>query len=147
MAFDPVTEVLSIGSKLIDRLWPDPAQRDQAKIQLLQLQQTGELATLTATTDLAKAQAAINQQEAASTSLFVAGWRPFVGWCCGAAFAYAFILQPFVTFLLAVFHVPVDPKTLPVLDVSSMMPVLLGMLGLGAMRSYEKVQGAADTAQ
>lgn len=147
MAFDPVTEVLSIGSKLIDRLWPDPAQRDQAKIQLLQLQQTGELATLTATTDLAKAQAAINQQEAASTSLFVAGWRPFVGWCCGAAFAYAFILQPFITFLLAVFHVPVDPKTLPVLDVSSMMPVLLGMLGLGAMRSYEKVQGAADSAQ
>lgn len=147
MAFDPVTEVLSIGSKLIDRLWPDPAQRDQAKIQLLQLQQTGELATLTATTDLAKAQAAINQQEAASTSLFVSGWRPFVGWCCGAAFAYAFILQPFVTFLLAVFHVPVDPKTLPVLDVSSMMPVLLGMLGLGAMRSYEKVQGAADSAQ
>lgn len=147
MAFDPVTEVLSIGNKLIDRLWPDPAQRDQAKLQLLQLQQTGDLAALTATTDLAKAQAAINQQEAASTSLFVAGWRPFVGWCCGAAFAYAFILQPFATFLLAAFHASVDPKMLPVLDVSSMMPVLLGMLGLGAMRSYEKVQGAAPSAQ
>lgn len=147
MAFDPVTEVLSIGSKLIDRLWPDPAQRDQAKIQLLQLQQTGELAEMTATTDLAKAQAAINQQEAASTSLFVAGWRPFVGWCCGAAFAYAFILQPFVTFVLVVCGVKLDPKLLPALDISSMMPVLLGMLGLGAMRSYEKVQGAADTAQ
>lgn len=147
MAFDPVTEVLSIGNKLIDRLWPDPAQRDQAKLQLMKLQQTGDLAALTATTDLAKAQAAINQQEAASTSLFVAGWRPFVGWCCGAAFAYAFILQPFATFLLAVCHAPVDPKTLPVLDVTNFMPVLLGMLGLGAMRSYEKVQGAADTAQ
>jgi hypothetical protein len=144
MAFDPVTEVLSIGSKLIDRLWPDPAQAAQAKLKMLDLQQTGELAQLTATTELAKAQAAINQQEAASGSLFVAGWRPFVGWCCGAAFAYAFVLQPFATFILAAFHAPLDPKTLPVLDMTSMLPVLMGMLGLGAMRSYEKVQGASN---
>lgn len=145
--FNPLGAVLDLGGKLIDRLWPDPTQAAQAKLKLFELQQSGELAQLTATTDLAKAQAAINQQEAASSSLFVAGWRPFVGWCCGAAFAYAFIIQPFATFILAAFHAPVDPKLLPVLDISSMMPVLMGMLGLGAMRSYEKVKGAAPSAQ
>lgn len=147
MAFDPVTEVLSIGSKLIDRLWPDPAQASAAKLKLLDLQQTGDLALLASQTQLAAAQSAINQQEASSSSLFVAGWRPFVGWCCGAAFCYAFILQPLVTFGLVICHVQFDPKLLPVLDTSAMMPVLLGMLGLGAMRSYEKVQGAAPGAQ
>jgi hypothetical protein len=144
MAFDPVTEVLSIGSKLIDRLWPDPVQAAQAKLKMLDLQQTGELAQLTATTELAKAQAAINQQEAASGSLFVAGWRPFVGWCCGAAFAYSFILQPMAVFILVALHSSLDPKTLPQLDISGFMPVLLGMLGLGAMRTYEKVNGASN---
>lgn len=146
MSFDPVTAVLDIGGKLIDRIWPDPAQAAQAKLKMLELQNSGALAELTASTDLAKAQAAINQQEAASNSLFVAGWRPFVGWCCGAAFAYAFVLQPLAVFLLTACHVPIDPKTLPQLDISSFMPVLLGMLGLGAMRSYEKVNGAS-TAQ
>lgn len=144
MNFTPLGAVLDIGSKLIDRLWPDPKAAADAKLKLLELQQSGALAELTANTDLAKAQAAINQQESASSSLFVAGWRPFVGWCCGGAFAYSFILQPFATFIFAACHIPIDPKTLPALDISGFMPVLLGMLGLGAMRTYEKVQGASN---
>lgn len=143
MSFDPVTAVLNIGDKLIGHFFPDPKEADAAKLKLLELQTSGALAELTASTDLAKAQAAINQQEASSSSLFVAGWRPFVGWCCGAAFAYAFVLQPLAVFLLTVCKVPLDPKTLPQLDISGFMPVLLGMLGLGAMRTYEKVQGAS----
>ena len=141
---NPLGIVLDIGSKLIDHFFPDAEKQAAARLQLLQLQQSGVLAELAANTDLAKAQAAINQQESASSSLFVAGWRPFVGWCCGAAFAYSFVLQPFATFLFAAFHVPIDPKTLPALDISGFMPVLLGMLGLGAMRTYEKIQGASN---
>lgn len=141
---NPLAVVLDIGGKLIDHFFPDAEKQAAARLQLLQLQQSGVLAELAANTDLAKAQAAINQQESASTSLFVAGWRPFVGWCCGIAFAYAFVLQPMAVFLLAAFHAPLDPKTIPTLDINAMMPVLLGMLGLGAMRSYEKVQGASN---
>ncbi len=146
MSFDPVSAVLNIGDTLIKHFFPDPKDQDAAKLKLLELQQSGALAELTADTDLAKAQDAINQQEAASSSLFVAGWRPFVGWCCGAAFAYSFVLQPMAVFLLTACHIALDPKTLPQLDISGFMPVLLGMLGLGAMRTYEKVQGAS-TAQ
>ena len=72
---DAVAAGLQIGNKLIDRLWPDPAQAAQAKLQLLQMQQSGELAQLAADTDLAKGQMAINQTEAANASVFVAGWR------------------------------------------------------------------------
>lgn len=142
MNLNPISTVLDIGSDLIKHFFPTKEEQDAAKLKLLELQQTGVLAELTATTDLAKAQDAINQAEAANSSLFVAGWRPFVGWCCGAAFAYSFVIQPFATFILAYCHIAVDPKTLPELDISGFMPVLLGMLGLGAMRTYEKVQGA-----
>lgn len=81
----------------------------------------------------------VNQEEAKSKSIFVAGWRPFVGWSCGAAFAYNFMIQPLLTFILISCGVNLDK--LPTLDISQMMPVLLGMLGLGAMRSYEKKNG------
>ena len=80
----------------------------------------------------------INAAEAANQSLFVAGWRPGIGWVCAAAFAYAYILQPFGAFAaaLAGYH-----GTLPSVDISTMMPVLLGLLGLGGMRTVEKVKG------
>lgn len=140
MSLDPVTAVLDIGGKLIDRLWPDPAQRDAAKLEMLKMQQSGELAQLTADTEIAKAQAAINQAEAANTSVFVAGWRPWIGWVCGMAFAYKFVLQPLALFAATAAGHPI---ILPPLDISDLTPVLFGMLGLGAMRSYEKVKGVA----
>lgn len=76
MSFDPISAALDIGSKVIDRLWPDPAQAAQAKLQLLQMQQTGELAKLTADTDMAKAAASIVQSEAASSGFLASSWRP-----------------------------------------------------------------------
>ena len=85
--------------------------------------------------EIAKRQIEVNQQEAAHKSLFVAGWRPFIGWTCGIAMANNFVLMPY---LAAVFSLDV-----PVLDMGEMMPVLMGMLGLGAYRSYEKVKGVA----
>ncbi len=140
MAFDPVTSALEIGGKLIDKLIPDPQAKAQATLQLMQLKQSGELAQLTSDTDLAKAQIEVNKAEAASSSLFVAGGRPFVIWVCGAALANDFIIRPFALFLTSLAHITAQ---WPSLDMTSLMPLLLGLLGLGAMRTYEKVQAAS----
>lgn len=133
MALDPLTAALDIGGKVIDRLWPDPTQRDAARLELLKLQQSGELAQITG-------QMQINAAEAASTSVFVAGWRPFVGWTCGAAFAYKFVLAPAAAFALTALGHPIE---LPVLDFTEMSTVLLGMLGIGGLRTIEKIKGVA----
>ena len=138
MAFDPITGALELGGKLIDKLIPDPQAKAQATLQLMQLKASGELAALTADTDLAKAQLEVNKAEATSASLFVAGWRPFVGWTCGVGLANDFILRPVAIYLSSVCHV--TDATWPALDMTSLLPLLLGMLGLGAMRTYEKTQ-------
>ena len=87
--------------------------------------------------ELAKGQLEVNKAEAASTSLFVAGWRPAVGWVCVLGMASNFVLIPMVNFILALAESTI---TVPLIDTSTMMPVLLGMLGLGAMRSAEKIK-------
>jgi len=91
--------------------------------------------------EVAMGQMKVNQAEAASDSIFKGGWRPFNGWTCGAAFAYHFIVQPFLIFVITAFGL--DLPALPDFDMSSLMPVLLGMLGLGGMRSFEKSKGVA----
>lgn len=135
-----IDNVFNVGMKLIERFFPDPAAADAAKLELLRMQQAGELAQLSADTELAKGQLAVNQVEAANASLLVSGWRPFIGWCCGAAFAYKFVLAPAAAFALTAMGHPI---TLPVLDFTEMSTVLLGMLGLGAMRTTEKIKGVA----
>lgn len=140
----PLLDILGIAGRVIDKFIPDPQAKAQAQLQLLQMQQNGELAALAAETDLAKGQLDIDKAEAANPSLFVAGWRPACGWVCGGAFAWTFIFQPMVVFLMAAAHSPIDPKTLPVLDIGQIMPVLLGMLGLGGMRSFEKARGVSS---
>jgi hypothetical protein len=88
--------------------------------------------------ELAKGQLEINKTEAAHKSLFVAGWRPAIGWICGLGMASNFLLIPIANFVLALTGSAV---VIPLLDTGEMMPVLMGMLGLGAMRTYEKKQG------
>ena len=90
--------------------------------------------------ELAKGQLEINKTEAASKSLFVAGWRPFLGWVCGIGFLGNFILIPMANFGLALGEIGI---VIPMIDTTQMMPVLMGMLGLGAMRTVEKVQKVA----
>jgi hypothetical protein len=134
-----LTAIFDIGTKLIDRVIPDPAQRDAAKLEMLKVQQSGELAQLAAETDLAKAQAAINQTEAANPNLFVSGWRPFVGWVCGLGLAYAFLIKPIASPLIQKWcGVPMEA-----LDISTLLTLLFGMLGLGGMRTFEKMNGVA----
>lgn len=90
--------------------------------------------------ELAKAQLDVNKVEAAHNSLFVSGWRPAVGWCCVLGMAGNFILIPFTNFILALLAIQI---TIPLIELETMMPVLMGMLGLGAMRSYEKTKGVS----
>ena len=90
--------------------------------------------------ELAKAQLEVNKAEAAHNSMFVAGWRPAVGWCCVLGMAGNFLIIPMANFSLALMEVQVS---IPLIDLETMMPVLMGMLGLGAMRSYEKVKGVS----
>jgi hypothetical protein len=131
----PVVDgLLKIGSSLIDRLFPDPNQKAAAQLELIKLQQSGELAALAAETDLAKGQLEINKTEAASSSLFVAGWRPGTGWICNAALAYHFLIRP----LLITFGKPA-----PALEIGDLLTLLLGLLGLGGLRTKEKLAGVA----
>jgi hypothetical protein len=132
MAFDPLSIGLQLGGKVIDHFFPDPQKAAEAKLELLKLAQTGELAQMTGQMD-------INKAEAGTGSVFIAGWRPFVGWVCGTALAMNFIVGPLGTWISALRG---HPTAFPTLDMTTMMPVLLGMLGLGAYRTYEKVQGA-----
>jgi hypothetical protein len=87
----------------------------------------------------AMAQIEVNKAEAASGSVFKGGWRPFIGWTCGAAFAYHFIGQPATLFAVALFGL--DIPALPEFDMTSLMTVLMGMLGLGGLRTFEKQKG------
>lgn len=136
----PLLDILGIAGKVIDKFIPDPQAKAQAQLQLLQMQQNGELAALAAETDLAKGQLDIDKTEAASSSLFVAGWRPFIGWVCGAAFAFQFVLSPLLTWLAALHGTPI---TFPALDMGTLLTLLLGMLGLGGLRTKEKLAGVA----
>jgi hypothetical protein len=86
----------------------------------------------------------VNKAEAGHRSIFVAGWRPFIGWVCGISLAYHFIIMPMLTFGLVAFNVTgLHPSDLPKFDMDSLMTVLLGMLGLGGLRSFEKYKGVA----
>jgi hypothetical protein len=85
------------------------------------------------------AQLAINKEEASSGSLFKGGWRPCIGWICGIAFGYHFVLQPVIVFVLTIFGVTI--VNLPEFEMNTLLTVLGGMLGIGGLRSYEKSKG------
>lgn len=90
--------------------------------------------------EIAQAQNEVNKTEAAHKSLFVAGWRPAIGWICGLGMFSNYILIPVANFSLVLYGSEI---TVPSLDISDMMPVLLGMLGLGTLRTYEKTKGVS----
>lgn len=136
-AFDPVTAIANVAGKVIDRVWPGPEQeaaRNQFKLQVLQLQQTGELAQITGQMD-------INKTEAANDSIFVSGWRPFIGWICGMACAWNWVGLPVAKMICMTLN---HPLALASADLSEMMPVLIGMLGLGGLRTAEKMKKVAN---
>lgn len=134
-----IGSILDIGSKIIDRVWPDPAQRDAAKLELFKAQQAGEFKALDQVFELAKGQIGVNTVEASSSSLFVSGWRPGSGWICNCGLAYTFVLRPLFAWLAAIKGWPTPPE----IDINTLMVLLGSLLGIGGLRSLEKVKNVA----
>lgn len=133
-----LTAVLPILSTVIEKIFPDKDKADLAKLELIRLQQTGELAMLAAATDIAKGQIEINVAEAQSDGAFKSGWRPAAGWVCVLGLLYNFIAQPLLTWLSRVYGFDAPPQ----LDIQELMALLFGMLGLGGLRTHEKIRKA-----
>ena len=85
---------------------------------------------------LALAQIEVNKAEASSGSFFKGGWRPFVGWTCGIAVAYHFVIQPLLIFIFS--YAGIEPPDLPEFQMNTLLTVLGGLLGIGGLRTYEK---------
>jgi hypothetical protein len=138
----PILDVLApIVGKILDFI-PDPQKKAEAQLKLQQELDAHSQAILNAVVEVDKAQANINAEEAKSSNLFIAGGRPAIVWICATAFGWTYVIQPALTFVLSAIGHPVN--NLPALNMSEMMPVLLGILGLGGLRTWEKTQSVQD---
>lgn len=128
-------EIAAIVAKLLDKAIPDADAKNKAMAELLSMQTKGEIDSLLG-------QLEINKEEAKNPSVFVSGWRPFAGWICGIGLGYVALVEPLLRFVAMVgFHYT---GAFPQIDTSLTMQVLLGMLGLGGMRAFEKSKGVAS---
>lgn len=131
-----ILALIPVLSQVLDKVFPDKEAADAAKLKLLEMQQTGELAGLSAAVELAKAQAEVNKTEAGSDGVYKGGWRPAIGYVCAIALAYNYVLYPLLVFILA-YTMPEVKVPASVID-DNLWELIMGMLGLGAMRSWEK---------
>lgn len=118
--------VSELAATVVNKIWPDKSEAEKQQ--------------LAAAVMVVQGQMDINKAEAANPSVFVSGWRPFIGWVCGTACAWNWIGLPIAKLVLAVIGYPI---VLAPADLTEMLPVLLGMLGLGGLRTWEKVKGVA----
>ena len=125
--------IVEIGVRLLDKIIPDKDARERAQAELLKAAQDQDF-------QKAMGQLEVNKVEAQHASLFVAGWRPAVGWICVVGLAYNFLAYPLLTWLVAATGAEINP---PPLLSENLMELVLGMLGLGALRSFEKFKGVA----
>lgn len=135
-----IAALLPILGTVLERILPDQKASDDAKLRVMELMQRGELAQLDADVKLATGQLEVNKAEASSGDPFTTRWRPFIGWVCGFGCAWNWIGLPVAKFAMeAIGH----PVALAPADLSEMMPLLLGMLGLGGYRTLEKIKKVA----
>jgi len=133
-------QFLPLITGVLDKVLPDATAAADAKLKALELAQRGELAVLDADTRLALAQLEVNKVEA-GTDLFRGGWRPAVGWVCVLGLGYQLVLRPLLPWAVKVCGA--DVPDLPSIDTETLMVLLTGMLGLGGLRTFEKVKGRA----
>lgn len=127
----PLADILSVGSKILDRVIPDTNARDKAKEELAKAINDQDF-------QITMAQIAVNAEEAKSDNLFKSGWRPSVGWICSIAFALHFVVLPILNIGLVGFGY--KAITIP-FDMDTLFTVLGGLLGLGGLRTVEKMKG------
>lgn len=128
-----VSLILGALGPVLERLIPDPNARNAFSLQLLSALQAADLSQLK-----------VNEAEAQNPNIFVSGWRPFIGWICGCALLYQYLLFPLAVYIASFFSEEAVTRMLnaPKLD-DNLWQLLIGMLGLGALRSFEKVKGVA----
>lgn len=127
MALDPITAGIDLANTVVNKLWPDKSEQERAQ--------------LAAAVSLVQGQLEINKVEAGSSSVLVAGWRPSIGWACCAALAWDNVLKPMVltAYVIAGHMAP----ALPTLTSDQLYSLLFGLLGLGGLRTFEKVKGVS----
>ncbi len=123
----PAVDAVSAVGNVFDKLFTSDEEKDQARAVMEKIRQQPQIL-----------QAEINRIEAAHRSVFVAGWRPFIGWVCGFGFLWAFLLHPLFMWIVAIRGLDVTP---PTIVTDNMMELVLALLGLGALRSAEKMSG------
>lgn len=132
--------LISLLPGILDKIIPDPGAAADAKLKVMEMAQRGELAAMDADMRLALGQMEVNKAEA-STDLFRGGWRPACGWVCAFGLGYNFLLRPLLPWAVGLFGHQVP--ALPAIDTDTLMVLLTGMLGLGGLRTFEKVKGTA----
>jgi len=138
MAFDPLSAAFELGKTAIEKIWPDPVKQAQEIRKLEELRQKGDLAKLNAHVQLMLGQIKINIEEAKHKSIFVAGWRPFIGWVGGFSLAWAGVVHPLLLWVWAFAGLEGTPP--PPVETGVLGGIVTGMLGIGGMRSYDKKQ-------
>lgn len=134
-------DLITEGLKIINKYIPDPQAAAQAQIEMMKIKQSDAFKEIDAALQEQQMQADINKVEAASDHVFVSGWRPFIGWVCGVGFALQVVVFPIVaTIAVALNH----PLTMPEMPTEVLMANLMGMLGLGGYRSWEKIKGVRN---
>lgn len=126
-------------TSLLERVLPDPKARAEAQMRLLELEQKGEFKQLDAQLARDLGQIEVNKAEAASGNAFASSWRPLCGYVCVLGLAYQFVAQPLLAWLSGIQTWPVPPT----LDLGDLLTMLGGMLGLGSLRTAEKLKGVA----
>ena len=127
-----IPQIAPILGNVLDRFFPDKEKAAEA-------QRAIESALLENAAQINLAQIEVNKAEAQHRTIFVAGWRPFIGWVCGIALAWHFVGVPVTVFFIA--WAGAEVPELPAFDMNSWMTVLMGMLGLGGLRTFEKMKG------
>lgn len=145
MSFDPISAAFDLGKTAIERIWPDPMRQAEELRKLEELKQKGDLAALNAHVQLMLGQLEVNKAEAQHKSIFVAGWRPFIGWVGGFALAWQFVIYPMLMWLwnvaAAMGKIPDGVEPPPILETGALFAMITGMLGIGTMRSFDKRNG------
>lgn len=127
MALDPLTAVTDLATTVIGKIWPDKTEQEKQQ--------------LAAAVALVQGQIDTNKAEATNPNVFVSGWRPFIGWVCGTALMYTYIGYPIAIWATTIWFPSVVPPKLG--NDGMLYELLLGMLGMGGLRTFEKVKGVA----
>ena len=127
----PVLSIIEIGAKLLDKIIPDKDAREKAQAELLKAAQDQDF-------QLALAQIKVNEEEAKSENLFKSGWRPAIGWICVFGLAYNFVIYNMLLWFINIYKLNVTP---PALMSDILMELVFALLGLGSLRTFEKIKG------